>query len=153
MLNVLKYPKEGEACAFSPEGRQLLENTPELSYLTQIVFRLFRQNDDANSCRCEIYFSPGAKYDTNGAAASVSSAIDTSWPSSLSVMLPSSAVGPSTKPKLPFSTASPSTKPKPPSSSELMLPSWTVGPVGEPGEPKPSFSAKLISPSVGPALG
>lgn len=38
----------------------MLDNTPELSYLTQVVIRLFCDKRDPNKRRCEIYFSPGA---------------------------------------------------------------------------------------------
>jgi Histidine phosphatase superfamily (branch 2) len=36
LLNVLRYPKEGQPCAFSSEGLRVIEKTPELGYLTQV---------------------------------------------------------------------------------------------------------------------
>lgn len=59
LLNVLRYPSDGKACAFSPEGLKLLDETQELSYLTQVIIRLFEDRIDPSKFRCEILLSPG----------------------------------------------------------------------------------------------
>lgn len=79
LLNVLRYPGEGHPSAFSEQGIKFIEDTPELGYLTQIVFRLFESktdDDDKNNqdnhnnatttshkFRVEILFSTGATND------------------------------------------------------------------------------------------
>lgn len=63
LLNVLRYPKEGQPCAFSPEGLRQIKKTPELGYLTQVVFRLFENKEDPTKFRCEVLFSSGATND------------------------------------------------------------------------------------------
>eukprot|EP00607_Mallomonas_marina_P002301 CAMPEP_0182439744 /NCGR_PEP_ID=MMETSP1167-20130531/86622_1 /TAXON_ID=2988 /ORGANISM="Mallomonas Sp, Strain CCMP3275" /LENGTH=857 /DNA_ID=CAMNT_0024633507 /DNA_START=2282 /DNA_END=4855 /DNA_ORIENTATION=+ len=60
ILNVLRYPPQGQPCAISPEGQTILEETSELSYLTEIVIRIFSDKSDITSYRCEILFSPGS---------------------------------------------------------------------------------------------
>lgn len=64
LLNVLRYSKNGES-VISEEGKQILESVPELSYLTQIIIRLFETENGTGepSFRCEISFSPGAVND------------------------------------------------------------------------------------------
>lgn len=67
LLNVLMYsgtsPDYKDSC-LSPEGRKIIEETAELSYLTQITIRLFdipsKDISDPDRFRCEISFSPGA---------------------------------------------------------------------------------------------
>ena len=70
---MLKYPKDTDHCAFCPEGCDILNNTQELSYLTQVVIRVFSDKDDPNKFRCEIYFTPGATNDplTEGKSSSL----------------------------------------------------------------------------------
>lgn len=68
LLNVLRHVKvkkeDGkEIRAISPEGLKIIEDVPELSYLTQIVIRLFEDREDHAKFRCEISFSPGASND------------------------------------------------------------------------------------------
>jgi hypothetical protein len=67
LLNVLRYPADGEPDVLSKEGQEVIAETPELSYLTHIVIRLFerrdREADDAQRFRCEISFSPGTTID------------------------------------------------------------------------------------------
>lgn len=63
LLNVLRYPGDGEPCAFCAGGLARLEEVAELSYLTQVVFRLFEDKKDPSKFRCEVSFSPGAVYD------------------------------------------------------------------------------------------
>ena len=63
LFNVLKYPKDKDHCAFCPEGLEILNTTRELSYLTQVVIRVFSDKADSNKFRCEIYFTPGATND------------------------------------------------------------------------------------------
>lgn len=60
LLNAFRYPADGGVCAIDSEGLAKLEEVSELSYLTQIVFRLFEDREDPTICRCEISFSPGA---------------------------------------------------------------------------------------------
>ena len=71
ILNVLRYPADANACAFSEEGCAALEETPELSYLTQIVIRLFVDKKDANKYRCDISFSPGTYNESDSIAKDV----------------------------------------------------------------------------------
>ena len=66
LLNVLMYsgtPPDYEDGCLSAEGRRIIEETSELSYLTQITMRLFdntsKEADDPERFRCEISFSPG----------------------------------------------------------------------------------------------
>ena len=67
LLNVLMYsgtaPEYKDSC-LSEEGRRIVEETAELSYLTQITIRLFdipsKDIHDPLRFRCEISFSPGA---------------------------------------------------------------------------------------------
>lgn len=67
LLNVLMYsgtPPEYHDSCLSEEGRRTIEETAELSYLTQITIRLFdtpsKNVNDPERFRCEISFSPGA---------------------------------------------------------------------------------------------
>jgi hypothetical protein len=70
MLNVLRFPApmdEGDEALppiLSQQGFDLINNTRELCYLTQIIIRLFedagRSMDDPRRFRIEVYFSPGA---------------------------------------------------------------------------------------------
>ena len=71
LLNVLKFSKNHPTnrypevvTAVCPEGILELNNIKELSYLTQIVIRLFEDRNDPMKCRCEITLSPG-KYNHN----------------------------------------------------------------------------------------
>jgi hypothetical protein len=52
--------REGDPCALSSEGLELLDNVNELSYLTQVVIRLFEDSQQPGRLRCELSFSPGA---------------------------------------------------------------------------------------------
>jgi hypothetical protein len=49
----------GQTCAFTPEGLLAIEKSPELGYLTGIVFRLFESMDFPGTFRAEVMFSPG----------------------------------------------------------------------------------------------
>ena len=60
LLNAFRYTVHEEDCAIDPEGMALLDNVSELSYMTQIVIRLFENKEDPNVCRAEVSFSPGA---------------------------------------------------------------------------------------------
>mmetsp|Transcript_15097 Transcript_15097/g.14496 ORF Transcript_15097/g.14496 Transcript_15097/m.14496 type:complete len:1181 (+) Transcript_15097:105-3647(+) len=60
LLNVMRFPREGDPCALSNEGLELLDSVKELSYLTQVVIRLFEDSQQAGRLRCELSFSPGA---------------------------------------------------------------------------------------------
>lgn len=67
ILNVLKYPRNRDRCAFSQSGLDLLDEVQELSYLTQVVIRVYKNRDDPAKMRAEIYFTPGAVNDPNTA--------------------------------------------------------------------------------------
>lgn len=67
LLNVLMYsgtPPDYKDSCLSEEGRRIVQETAELSYLTQITIRLFdtpsKDINDPERFRCEISFSPGA---------------------------------------------------------------------------------------------
>lgn len=68
VLNSLRYSNDGDGTMdslLSEEGKKILNATPELCYLTQIVMRVFEDNrsemaKDARRFRVEILFSPGA---------------------------------------------------------------------------------------------
>ena len=60
LLNVLRYPTDPGKCAFSAAGLETLNQCEELSYLTQVVIRVFSNKDNPGSLRAEVYFSPGA---------------------------------------------------------------------------------------------
>jgi inositol hexakisphosphate/diphosphoinositol-pentakisphosphate kinase len=63
LLNVLRFAGEGKVVLSKP-GVDFVNQTPELCYLTQVVFRLFedtsRPMEEARRFRVEILFSPGA---------------------------------------------------------------------------------------------
>lgn len=63
LLNVLRFAGDGEDVLSGP-GLEFINQTPELCYLTQVVFRLFedtgRSMEDPKRFRIEILFSPGA---------------------------------------------------------------------------------------------
>lgn len=67
LLNVLRFAaadSDGQSALLSKRGRALINSTPELCYLTQVIFRLFedpkKDMDDPKRFRVEILFSPGA---------------------------------------------------------------------------------------------
>ena len=64
LLNVLMFPPRNTNSILSPEGQRVIDNTKELSYLSQISFRLFdnrsKCDGDPTKYRCEILFSAGA---------------------------------------------------------------------------------------------
>ena len=64
LLNVMMFPPRGTSSILSPEGQRVLDTTKELSYLSQISFRLFdnrsKEDGDPTKYRCEISFSAGA---------------------------------------------------------------------------------------------
>jgi inositol hexakisphosphate/diphosphoinositol-pentakisphosphate kinase len=63
LLNVLRFASEGDD-VLSEAGLNYINQTPELCYLTQVVFRLFedtsRPMEEPKRFRVEILFSPGA---------------------------------------------------------------------------------------------
>lgn len=63
LLNAFRYTAPGEECAIDPAGLALLDDIPELSYMTQIVIRLFENRENPELCRAEVSFSPGATND------------------------------------------------------------------------------------------
>lgn len=67
LLNVLRFTyndPRSSSFVLSKRGRDIVDRTPELCYLTQIVFRLFedpkKDAADPKRFRLEILFSPGA---------------------------------------------------------------------------------------------
>lgn len=64
LLNVLRYQQDDQNPIISKKGQEIIANTPELCYLTQIVLRLFedpkKELHDKKRFRVEIFFSPGA---------------------------------------------------------------------------------------------
>jgi glutathione synthase/RimK-type ligase-like ATP-grasp enzyme len=68
LLNVLRFVtitnNEGKSVrAVSDAGLEVIAEAPELSYLTQVVIRLFEDNVEPDKFRCEISFTPGANND------------------------------------------------------------------------------------------
>ncbi|CAM9145519.1 unnamed protein product [Discosporangium mesarthrocarpum] len=60
LINVLRHsPTPGKEPFLPPFAIHLLENTPELCFLTHVVFRVFKDKRN-NSFRLEVLFSPGA---------------------------------------------------------------------------------------------
>ena len=63
LLNVLRFAGDGKTVLSEP-GLSFINQTPELCYLTQVVFRLFEDTslpmEEARRFRVEILFSPGA---------------------------------------------------------------------------------------------
>jgi inositol-hexakisphosphate/diphosphoinositol-pentakisphosphate 1-kinase len=68
VLNSLRFANRGDGTVdslLSEEGKKILNATPELCYLTQVVMRVFEDNrsemaNDPRRFRVEILFSPGA---------------------------------------------------------------------------------------------
>lgn len=66
VLNVLRFAKCHDGCKslLSEQGMKIINGTPELCYLTQIVMRVFedsrRDINDPRRFRVELLFSPGA---------------------------------------------------------------------------------------------
>jgi inositol hexakisphosphate/diphosphoinositol-pentakisphosphate kinase len=69
LLNVLRFTKDPSNCVITDEGKLIVATCPELSYLTQIVFRLY-ENKTTGEFRVAIDFSPGATDDPRGDSAS-----------------------------------------------------------------------------------
>ena len=63
LLNVLRYPGADQFEVITPSGKEKVGRCPELSYLTQVVFRLFESKSNPDQFRVEISFSPGATGD------------------------------------------------------------------------------------------
>jgi hypothetical protein len=66
LLNVFLYGN-GNNFPLSAQATRILEKTPELGYMTQIVIRLYenlnRSEDDPKRWKVELKFSPGSAYD------------------------------------------------------------------------------------------
>lgn len=65
VLNVLRFSGDNTKPMLSEEGMKIVNATPELCYLTQIVMRVFEDSrsemaNDPRRFRVEILFSPGA---------------------------------------------------------------------------------------------
>ena len=66
VLNVFRFAEmgNGKRSLLSQHGSSIVNSTPELCYLTQVVLRVFEDNrrpiDDPRRFRMEILFSPGA---------------------------------------------------------------------------------------------
>lgn len=63
VLNVFKYPKPGSPFAISPEGIDTLNSILDISYLSQIVIRLFESRIEPNKFSCELSVSSGTTDD------------------------------------------------------------------------------------------
>eukprot|EP00981_Chlorochromonas_danica_P011249 scaffold3825_cov179-Ochromonas_danica.AAC.6 len=63
VLNILRYPKPDSKFALSKEAEEVLENITDVSYLSQIIIRLFQDRNDGNNYSCEIAFSSGTSTD------------------------------------------------------------------------------------------
>ena len=73
LMNVMRFGgTEGQVSPLSEDGKEFISTTPELCYLTQIVFRLFedprRDMDDPKRFRVEVHFSAGATATPNHTA-------------------------------------------------------------------------------------
>ena len=60
---MLRYPPDGDEPILDKQGMDSLDSIAELSYLTQIVFRMFEDKCDPALFRVEISLSPGATND------------------------------------------------------------------------------------------
>ncbi len=64
LLNVLRYPIDGQHQIVSSGGKEICDRTQELCYLTSFVLRLYedpnKYYDDPSRFRVEVMFSPGA---------------------------------------------------------------------------------------------
>jgi len=66
VLNTFRFANPDDSVSLlSEEGTEILNNTPELCYLTQVVMRVFEDSrpemaNDERRFRVEILFSPGA---------------------------------------------------------------------------------------------
>ena len=69
----MRFPEENKECCFTEEARRVIDNTPELCYLTHIVLRMFedldKHEDDPTRFRIEILFSPGVTAEPSPIAA------------------------------------------------------------------------------------
>ena len=63
LLNVLRYCGEEDVPIICAEGLDLMDNIKEISYLSQIVIRLFEDRLNPLNFHCELSFSPGAVND------------------------------------------------------------------------------------------
>jgi inositol hexakisphosphate/diphosphoinositol-pentakisphosphate kinase len=63
LLNVLRFPAEGHEPIICKEGLERMDNISEISYLSQIVIRLFEDRLNPLNFHCELSFSPGAVND------------------------------------------------------------------------------------------
>jgi hypothetical protein len=60
LLNVLRYAGPGDTPIICPEGLAIMDEISEISYLSQIVIRLFQDRHNPSIFHCELSFSPGA---------------------------------------------------------------------------------------------
>jgi len=63
LLNVLRFSQEGQSPMICPEGLAMMDRISEVSYLSQIVIRLFEDRLNPANVHCELTFSPGAVND------------------------------------------------------------------------------------------
>jgi hypothetical protein len=66
VLNVLRFAKPNSPYALSKESMDALEHITDVSYLSQIIIRLFQDRGDSNKYSCEISFSSGTTSDPLG---------------------------------------------------------------------------------------
>eukprot|EP01040_Poterioochromonas_malhamensis_P026337 gene26337-33096_t len=60
ILNVFRYPKPNSPFAFGKEAMDKLEEITNVSYLSQIVIRLFEDRIERGKFSCEVSFSSGS---------------------------------------------------------------------------------------------
>lgn len=60
VLNVFRYAKPGSAFSFSKEALEKLDQINNVSYLSQIVIRLFEDRFEPGKFSCEVSFSSGS---------------------------------------------------------------------------------------------
>jgi hypothetical protein len=60
ILNVFRYPKPNSPYAFGKEAMEKLEEITNVSYLSQIVIRLFEDRVERGKFSCELSFSSGS---------------------------------------------------------------------------------------------
>ncbi|RYG68348.1 histidine-type phosphatase [archaeon] len=66
VLNVLRCAKPNSPYSLSKEGLEALEQITDVSYLSQIIIRLFQDRFDSEKYACEIIFSSGTSNEITG---------------------------------------------------------------------------------------
>jgi inositol hexakisphosphate/diphosphoinositol-pentakisphosphate kinase len=142
LLNVLRYPPDGSPCALDEDGRRHIEQCSELSYLTQVVFRLFQSKQDPQRFRCEILFTPGAIDDANAED-------DDGGPSAMSLSPPTSP--PASPPASP--PGSPQVLPPTPPQTQTQSQSQTQTQTYSDSYSRPASVSSVHGASIGVGVG